>query len=59
MCNFWLWTIITRIQCVIKYVIVLGFRWSVPNGSGIKWLYDGEASVNKIETTKVVKKKNS
>jgi hypothetical protein len=31
---------------------LLGFRWSVLNGSGIKWLYDREASVNKIETAR-------
>jgi len=37
----------------------LGFRWSVLNCSGIKWLYDGEASVNKIETARVVKKETS
>ena len=32
---------------------------SVLNGSGIKWLYDAEASANKIESARVVNKENS
>jgi len=45
--------------CDLSVLDLLGFRWSVLNGSSIKWLYDGEASVNKIETARVMKKENS
>jgi len=46
-------------MCDLNVLELLGFRWSVLNGSSIKWLYDGEASVNKIETARVIKKENS
>ena len=41
--------------CDLSVLELLGFRWSVLNGSSIKWLYDGEASVNKIERARVIK----
>jgi hypothetical protein len=31
---------------------------SVLNGSSTKWLYDGEAIVNKIQISRVLKKEN-